>query len=159
MTNRPAAPPLVGRWADFFVMGLGATLVVPIVIWAGMRVAPLPIHWIALTFVVAPHYAATYRRAYRSLGAVRGDLIATVVAPSVLIAMSACALHSPERFAPWFFLAFLFWTGWHYSRQSLGIALAYFLRQGHPLDRRERLLFGLPLYASWMLWLASLLHP
>ena len=48
------------------------------------------------------------------------------------------------------------WSGYHYSGQSLGLAMLYPLRQGARLEVREKRLIRLPLYVSWMLSLLGL---
>ena len=105
---------------------------------------------------LGPHYAATYRRAYGSREIIRDHRLVTLVAPLVLVAGAVAAVHSPRGFGPFYFLAYVAWSGFHYSRQSLGVAMIYPLRQKARLDAREKRLLGLPLYASWVLSLLGL---
>src|SRR5262249_49242094 len=48
--------------------------------------------------------------------------------------------------------------GYHYSGQSLGLAMLYPLRQGARLDTVEKRLLAAPLYLSWILSLIGLLR-
>jgi hypothetical protein len=83
----------------------------------------------------------------------------TLVAPLGLALLALAALRSPTGFAPYYFLAYLVWSGYHYSGQSLGVALLYPLRQGAPLSPVEKRLFAAPLYASWLFSLAGFFQP
>jgi hypothetical protein len=49
------------------------------------------------------------------------------------------------------------WSGYHYSGQSLGLALLFPLRQGARLSASEKRWVAAPLYASWLLSLLGLL--
>ena len=107
---------------------------------------------------LGPHYAATYRRAYSSAEILRTHPVVTLVAPVLLVAAAALAVRSPRGFGPFYFLAYVAWSGYHYSGQSLGIAMLYPLRQRARLDVREKRLLGLPLYASWLFSLVGLMQ-
>jgi hypothetical protein len=153
---------MLGRAWDFLFLGPGATLLV-----SGLYVAALalgrPGSAAALVstlslLVLGPHYAATYRRAYFSRDVLRAHPIVTLVVPVVLVAAAVLAVRSPEGFGPFYFLAYVAWSGYHYSGQSLGIAMLYPLRQRARLDAREKRLLSLPLYASWLLSLVGLAH-
>lgn len=104
-----------------------------------------------------PHYAATYRRAYGSREIVRRHPFVTVAAPLLLAIVAAAALRFPAVVAPPFVLLYVVWAGYHYSGQSLGLAMLYPLRQGHRLDAGEKRLLAFPLYLSWLLSLLGLL--
>jgi hypothetical protein len=162
---RTPAPPisLVGPVADPLLLGCGATLIAYACWWLLVRVVPGAEAWpwaLALSMlVVSPHYAATYRRAYASLERVRAHLLATVIAPLVLVAGAVASLVFPRHVAPLFMLGYVAWSGYHYAGQSLGIALLYPLRQGQPLAPAEKRTLALPLYASWLMSLAAVLDP
>jgi hypothetical protein len=159
--ERSDVPPLMGAAFDFFLLGPGATLAVSalfLALWAAGR--PTAAAAVATTLsllVLGPHYAATYRRAFFSLDVLRAHPVVTLVAPIFLVAGAALAVSSP-RFGPWYFLAYVAWSGYHYSGQSLGIAMLFPLRQRARLDAREKRLLALPLYASWILSLIGLLR-
>ena len=108
--------------------------------------------------VLGPHYAATYRRAYASADILRAHPLVTLVAPVALVAAAAWAIRSPRGFGPFYFLAYVAWSGYHYSGQSLGVTMLYPLRQRARLDAREKRLLGLPLYTSWIVSLIGLMH-
>jgi hypothetical protein len=156
-----AAPPAVlgGPW-DFLLLGPGATVLVS----AAFVLLTLAHHpgaaaSLAATLslvVLGPHYAATYRRAYASAEILRAHPLVTLVAPVVLVAAAVLAVRSPHGFGPFYFLAYVAWSGYHYSGQSLGIAMLYPLRQRARLDAREKRLLALPLYASWLASLVGL---
>ena len=107
--------------------------------------------------VLGPHYAATYRRAYSSKEILRAHPVVTLVMPVVLVAGAAAAVVSPRGFGPYYFLAYVAWSGYHYSGQSLGVAMLYPLRQKARLDGREKRMLALPLYVSWVLSLVGLM--
>jgi hypothetical protein len=165
-----AAPPaprnarvaLLGPGWDLLLVGPGATVAVSVPLLALMslgHVAGAAAVGTLLTLVfVGPHYAATYRRAYGSLGMILAHPFLTLAAPVLLAGGAAVAIASPTRFGTAYFLAYVAWSGFHYARQSLGLAMLYPLRQGARLDAREKRLLSLPLYVSWVLSLLGLLR-
>ena len=148
--------------ADLFFFGPGATIVV-----AGLLLT-LPLLGAgaagiagtltaALSFLlVGPHYAATYRRAYTSREVVRSHPWVTLVVPPILLAAALLAVRYPTTVGLAYFGLYVGWSGYHYSGQSLGLAMLYPLRQGARLDPREKRLISLPLYVSWILSLLGL---
>ena len=108
--------------------------------------------------VVGPHYAATYRRAYTSRAIIAAHPLVTIVVPIVLGAAALAALRFPTTVAPIYFLIYVVWSGYHYSGQSLGVAMVYPLRQGARLLPEEKRLLAIPLHVSWLLSLLGLLR-
>jgi hypothetical protein len=160
-TTHGAAPPLLGTAWDFLFLGPGATLGVSAV-YMGLLALGLPgsaalLATVLSLAVLGPHYAATYRRAYSSLDILRAHPVVTLVVPFALVAGAAGAVASPRGFGPFYFLAYVAWSGYHYSGQSLGIAMLYPLRQKARLDAREKRLLGLPIYTSWLVSLVGLM--
>jgi hypothetical protein len=155
-----SAPPVLSAGWDFLLLGPGATLLV-----SGLYVALAAVGrpglaaafgtWLSL-LVLGPHYAATYRRAYSSAEIVRAHPIVTLLAPVALVAAAALAVRSPHGFGPFYFLAYVAWSGYHYSGQSLGVTMLYPLRQRARLEVREKRLLALPLYVSWIVSLLGL---
>jgi hypothetical protein len=156
-----AAPPLLGATWDFVFLGPGATLGVSALYLALLSFGQPGVAALLATVlslgVLGPHYAATYRRAYSSREILRDHPIVTLVVPVVVIAGAVAAVASPRGFAPFYFLGYVAWSGYHYSGQSLGIAMLYPLRQKARLDAREKRLLALPLYVSWLLSLVGLM--
>lgn len=155
------APPLLGRAWDFLFLGPGATALVS-AIYLGFAALRQPTAATVLVttlslLVLGPHYAATYRRAYTSRDILLAHPWVTLAAPIGLVAAAVLAVHSPRGFGPFYFLAYVAWSGYHYSGQSLGIAILYPLRQKARLDAREKRLLALPLYASWLVSLVGLM--
>jgi hypothetical protein len=153
---------LIGPKADAFFLGPGVTLLVTGALLAvraagpsGEATAGTLALWLTWLFI-GPHYAATYRRAYTSRAIVRAHPLVTLVAPPLLLAAAVLAVRDPYRFGLVYFGAYVAFTGYHYSGQSLGLALLYPLRQGAPLDRAEKRLLAAPLYVSWLLTLLGL---
>jgi hypothetical protein len=154
-----SAPPLLGRGLDFLLLGPGATLLVSAFYLALAAVRPGAAAAFAAglsLLVLGPHYAATYRRAYSSMEILRAHPVVTLVVPIVLVAGAVLAVRSPLGFGPFYFLAYVAWSGYHYSGQSLGLAMLFPLRQKARLDLREKRLIGLPLYVSWLVSLVGL---
>jgi hypothetical protein len=155
-----SAPPVLGAAWDFLLLGPGATLLVS-GLYAGLIAAGRPAAASALAaglslVVLGPHYAATYRRAYFSRDVLRAHPVVTLVAPVLLVAAAWLAVRSPGGFGPFYFLGYVAWSGYHYSGQSLGVAMLYPLRQRARLDPREKRLLALPLYVSWLVSLVGL---
>lgn len=148
---------ILGPVLDFMCFGPGATLLVAGVLWslqwmggaASVLASTLTVSLVLL--FVGPHYAATYRRAYTSLAVVRAHPWVTLAAPPILIAAAIAAIRHPTTIGVAYFGLYVGWSGYHYSGQSLGLAMLYPLRQGARLDPREKRLISLPLYVSWIL--------
>lgn len=153
---------LMGRGVDAFFFGPGATILVTAVLLTMRALGPrgeviagaaaLGLTWVC----IGPHYAATYRRAYTSRAVVRAHPWVTLVAPPLLLAGAVIAVWHPYGFGLAYFGAYVVGTGYHYSGQSLGLALLYPLRQGAPLSVAEKRLIAAPLYLSWILTLLAL---
>ncbi|HET6284646.1 MAG TPA: hypothetical protein VFH73_27060 [Polyangia bacterium] len=157
-----AFPYILGPAADLFFLGPGATLLVSalfVTLMVAGRDAAAGLLATALTIAFSgPHYAATYRRAYASREIIRSHPVVTVLAPVLLAIAVALALRFPATVAPLFVVLYVIWSGYHYSGQSLGLALLYPLRQGHRLDVGEKRLLAFPLYVSWLVSLVGLLR-
>jgi hypothetical protein len=153
---------VLGRAADLFFLGPGATVLVTAVLLTLRSLGPqaqaaAAAVTTALSWMfVGPHYAATYRRAYTSRAIVRAHPWVTLAAPPLLLAGAALAVRDPYGFGLAYFAAYVVTTGYHYSGQTLGLALVYPLRQGVPLGAAEKRLLGAPLYLSWILTLLGL---
>jgi hypothetical protein len=150
---------ILGRWPDFLLFGAGGTLLIFLLLRFSTQVLPgVTVAQWALVLslaIVAPHYAATYRRAYGTREIFLQHWPVTLVAPLALLVPAVASVRAPATVAPWFLLAYVIWSGYHYSGQSLGIAMLYPLRQGKRLQPDEKRLLSLPLYASWLLSLAG----
>jgi hypothetical protein len=159
----PAAPHsafdrfILGRAPDFVFFGPGATIAVagllltlPRLGAAGSAAAGTLTVVLSL-LLVGPHYAATYRRSYTSRAVVAAHPFVTLAAPPILLAAALLAFRYPTTVGLAYFGLYVGWSGFHYSGQSLGLAMLYPLRQGARLEPREKRLISLPLYVSWIL--------
>jgi hypothetical protein len=153
---------ILGPWADPFFFGPGATIVVAgtllVLPHLGAAASSMAVTLTAtLTILlVGPHYAATYRRAYTSREIVRAHPWVTLVVPAALLVGALLAVRHPTTVGIAYFGLYVGWSGYHYSGQSIGLAMLYPLRQGARLDPREKTLLKLPLYVSWILSLLGL---
>ena len=153
---------LIGPRADAFFLGPGATILVTAVLLGLRRLGPgaaiaSDAMALGLTWVfIGPHYAATYQRAYSSAAVVRAHPWVTLAAPPLLLAATVVAVRHPYDFGLVYFASYVAFTGYHYSGQSLGLALLYPARQGAPLEPLEKRLLAAPLYLSWILTLLGL---
>jgi len=157
---RPAGRFLLGAWADFAVLGPGFTLAGSVLLAALAAAGHLAVAStiaFALTLMfVGPHYAATYRRAFASAAILRAHPFVTLVAPLLLFGWAVAAVRWPRTVGLAFFATYVGWAGYHYSGQSLGLAMLYPLRQGVRLQPHEKRLVALPLYLSWLISLLGL---
>jgi hypothetical protein len=155
-------PFLLGPVWDFLLLGPGVTLLVSavfLVLLAAGQVTTAALLATSLSIlVVGPHYAATYRRAYTQAAIVRAHPLVTIVVPLALAAIAVLALKFPRTVAPAYFLIYVVWSGYHYSGQSLGVAMVYPLRQGARLSPVDKRLLSVPLHVSWVLSLLGLLR-
>ena len=153
---------ILGPAADLFFFGPGATIVVAAILLAMPHLGPAaaglagPVTAALSFLLVGPHYAATYRRAYTSREVVRAHPWVTLVVPPILLAAALLAVRYPTTVGLAYFGLYVGWSGYHYSGQSLGLAMLYPLRQGARLDPREKRLIRLPLLVSWILSLLGL---
>jgi hypothetical protein len=166
----PSAPPraaqsgtsIVGPMWDLVLFGPGATLAVSALLLAlacaGQEAGASALGNMLALLLLGPHYAATYRRAYVSRDIVRAHPLVTLAAPVLLALAAAAAVRWPARVGVAYFAGYVVWSGYHYSGQSLGVAMLFPLRQGARLDPREKRLLSLPLYVSWLLSLLGLLR-
>jgi hypothetical protein len=153
---------LVGPTVDLLCFGPGVTVLVTALVLGlrhsgpggGLAAATVTL-WVSWV-CVGPHYAATYRRAYGSLERLRAHPWVTLAAPPLLLAAAVLAVRHPATVGLGYFAAYVVWSGYHYSGQSLGLALVYPLRQGARLDATEKRLLAVPLFVSWVLSLLGL---
>ena len=154
------ATPVLGAAWDFLLLGPGATLLVSGAYLAltavGLGRAAAALVGALSLLAVGPHYAATYRRAFTSLDVLRAHPVVTLVVPVFLVAAAVLAVRAPTTIGPFYFLAYVAWSGYHYSGQSLGLTMLFPLRQRARLDPREKRLLALPLYVSWLASLIGL---
>ena len=158
----PAGRFMLGAWADFVVLGPGFTLAGSALLaglaLAGRFAAASTIAFALTLMFVGPHYAATYRRAFTSPAILRAHPFVTLGAPAVLLGCAVAAVRWPGTVGLAFFATYVTWSGYHYSGQSLGLAMLYPLRQGARLAPREKRLLACPLYLSWVVSLLGLLR-
>jgi hypothetical protein len=151
---------LLGGWADFLLVGPGFTVVTSVALGALAATGHLEIATtiaFALTLMfVGPHYAATYRRAFTSRAILRAHPVVTLVVPVLLLAWAGAAIRWPHPIGIAFFATYVVWSGYHYSGQSLGLAMLYPLRQGARLTPPEKRLVAFPLYLSWIVSVVGL---
>jgi hypothetical protein len=153
---------LLGPRADLFFFGPGATgliggaLLLLQFLGGAAHAAGASLTVAVVLMFVGPHYAATYRRAYSSREILRAHPWVTLAAPVLLAAGALVAVRYPTGVGVAYFALYVAWSGYHYSGQSLGLAMIYPLRQGARLDLREKRLIALPLYLSWILSVVGL---
>jgi hypothetical protein len=151
---------LLGGWPDFILVGPGFTLTIgaalgALAITGHLEIATTVAFALTLMFV-GPHYAATYRRAFASRAILRAHPLVTLVVPLLLLAWAAAGVRWPHSIGIAFFATYVVWSGYHYSGQSLGLAMLYPLRQGARLTPPEKRLVAFPLYLSWIVSLVGL---
>ena len=131
-------PYYVNFWVDALFIGVGSIMCFLILRlgsdyggWSDGR-TQLVISWgIWLSWVVNwPHFAATSYRLYRSKETVSQYPITAFVVPLILLPATIAALSMPDDFAPWFVKLFMVWSPYHFSGQTIGIAILYARRSG-----------------------------
>lgn len=110
----------------------------------------------------AAHFGATYHLAYglpaqerrRHRTALVGVPVALAVAAVAIVAAHGLGAHDGAVAAVrWLFIAVFTLTGWHYVKQSYGVALLAGRARGIRLDRSEALTLR---YAFYPVWFAAL---
>lgn len=162
----PAKPGLYGIGYDVLTLGGLSLLALP-AFWLlgafsplsmadGRIAAPLiALLGIASYAVNYPHYAATYARAYRSIGSIREYWWSCLVAPLLLAVLAGIALAVGGDGVPLYFKLYLLISGYHYSGQTYGIALIFAGKAKLGLNRTDKWLLMAPIYTSWLWILCS----
>lgn len=97
-----------------------------------------------------PHFAATIYRLYHNRENRTAYWFTAYAAPAIFAVLFGAALIFPHSFGSWYTKAFLLWSGYHYSGQTLGISLIYARRSGFPVSSSTRLLFAAATYSSYL---------
>ncbi|MCW8132166.1 MAG: hypothetical protein KIS92_17600 [Planctomycetota bacterium] len=85
-----------------------------------------------------PHFAATSFRLYHSKENIRQYPLTALVIPWVVTAGVLGAMASPLHFAPFFVMIYLLWSPYHFSGQTVGVAMIYARRSGFKVGPVER---------------------
>lgn len=85
-----------------------------------------------------PHFAATSFRLYHSKDNIRQYPLTALVIPWIVMAGVLGAMASPLHFAPFFVMIYLLWSPYHFSGQTVGVAMIYARRSGFRIGPVER---------------------
>lgn len=156
----PSAQPLkkntylVNSWADLGIAGGGLSLLLfPFLFFlAGFERSPLAISLaLGASYVVNyPHFAATIYRLYHNRENRSTYRFTAYVVPFIFMGLFAIALAIPHSFGSYYTKAFLIWSGYHYSGQTLGISLIYARRSGFPVGVKTRWLLTAAIFSTYL---------
>jgi hypothetical protein len=154
-TARSARSGLAGRWLDPLLLGgfsVGMYLIVRFVdpITSDYRYSSFAA--LAVWSINYPHFAATSMRLYRDRSAIQQFPITTVVFPLVMVALTVAALLSPTVLAPAVVKLYLIWSPYHFSGQTVGIALLMAKRAGFTIHQHER-------WTMWVFVVSTFVYP
>jgi hypothetical protein len=154
-TARSARSGLAGRWLDPLLLGgfsVGMYLIVRFVdpITSDYRYSSFAA--LAVWSINYPHFAATSMRLYRDRSALQQFPITTVVFPLVMVALTVAALLSPTVLAPAVVKLYLIWSPYHFSGQTVGIALLMAKRAGFTIHQHER-------WTMWVFVVSTFAYP
>jgi hypothetical protein len=97
--------------------------------------------WINAVWVINwPHFAATSMRLYSDRSALKKFPITTIVLPLIVVALTIAALFTPTTLAPAMVKLYLTWSPYHFSGQTVGIALLMARRKNFHIGRLDRVL-------------------
>lgn len=85
-----------------------------------------------------PHFSATSYRLYRSRDLVGQYPVTALATPVLMVGAVVASFLAPETVAPYFCKLFLLWSPYHFSGQTLGLALVYSRRAGLAFNAVER---------------------
>jgi hypothetical protein len=86
---------------------------------------------VTLSWIVNwPHFAATATRLYSSPHTRRQFPVTTWFVPILIIGVAIVAIRNPVSVGPWFVKLFFIWSPYHFSGQTIGVALLYASRHG-----------------------------
>jgi len=85
-----------------------------------------------------PHFAATNLRLYGRKDNLRQYPITAVSVPLIMIGTAVACYASPTQVAPMLVHLYLIWSPYHFSGQTIGIALLYARRAGFDVTKWER---------------------
>jgi hypothetical protein len=135
--------PMSNRWVDALVLGGLSIALFPLMRWSG-DVASWTLWttiWVNAVWVINwPHFAATSMRLYSDRSVLKRFPITTIVLPLVVVALTIAALFSPSILAPAMVKLYLTWSPYHFSGQTVGIALLMARRTNFRIGRVDRAL-------------------
>jgi tetratricopeptide (TPR) repeat protein len=154
---QPANPWLFNAPIDLLI-GAGAwTLPLLAFTWFASRHTGIDVAFAftALTLICNhPHYMATIHRAYVDREALVRHRRYTVCV-TVLLALILVVAHTLPALRPLIVSAYLYWSPWHYTAQSFGLALLFARRNGISPTPGERRWLYAGFVASYGVWLLA----
>lgn len=132
--------PLAGPWVDFTAVG-GASVLAYAWLAHASAIPESAIYGVAAALLWVgnwPHFAASTYRLYSDRSHFRRYPFTAVGWPFVVACLTVGAFLSPGSFAPWLVKAFLWWSPYHFSGQTVGISLLYAKRAGVAVKPWER---------------------
>ncbi len=106
-----------------------------------------------------PHYAATYYRVYPRPDEVRKYRFEAIVAPVILAILCTFGVIYHQTWLPWLVLAYISYSGWHYSGQAFGVAMIFAGKSGLRLNGWARRALVWPIYLALFYALAWMHTP
>lgn len=97
-----------------------------------------------------PHFSATSYRLYRSKSDMQQFPVTAYVLPICMLFLTVAALLSPTEFGPWFIKIYLIWSPYHFSAQTLGVALLYARRSGFEISPVLRKILSFFIFSTFL---------
>jgi len=143
----------VNGWVDYALIGVLsiATFVLLRTFYTGDRTD----HVITLAWQLSwvcnwPHFTSTSYRLYHSPDNVRQYPLTALIVPWVVIAGALGSFAAPTVIAPYFVKLVSIWSPYHFSGQTLGIALIYARRAGVQVGKAERFALSSFIYSTFI---------
>jgi hypothetical protein len=102
-----------------------------------------------------PHIFATSYRLYESRERVRRFYLTAALLPGITVLAILASLLYPASFAPYFVKLYMLWSPYHFSAQTMGLALIYARRAALPVSKRARRAFTAFFVSTFLVQVAS----
>ena len=97
-----------------------------------------------------PHFSATSHRLFRKKSNWREFPMTAFLVPVVVAAGVFASFAQPDTVAPYFLKAFLLWSPYHFSGQTVGVTLLYTRRAGFEWANWERRALAFFVFATFL---------
>lgn len=155
-SEKAAQGAIISTPVDFLLIGGLSIAHYFVLLVFGSSFNPETVMWFAalsvpLTWVINnPHFSATSWRLYRSKSDMQQFPVTAFILPVFMTLLTAIALLSPQEFGPWYIKFYLLWSPYHFSAQTLGVALLYARRSNFQISPGLRKLLTFFIFSTFL---------
>lgn len=139
-------------WDYFFA---GAFSLVAYVFFYFFNAVPYKSSLASLTFFLLcignwPHFSSTTHRLYSKKENSKDYPLSYWLLPFVILALGVFSLYYPQSVGSWTVKVYSLWAPYHFSGQTLGVAVLYARRAGITLEKEERFWLSQFIYSTFL---------